>query len=529
MPVRIGPFRGMVPKIAPRFLHKFAAQSAINCKFYAGGLRAWKSPSTVTTPTKAGTKLSLFYYADTYWFHWITDVDVVKSPVAEDSFERVYFTGDGAPKMTANDVAVTGGTNYPVNSYLLGVPVPESTPTLSVGGAATDPDPTLVETRAYVYTYVSYYGEEGPPCTASLTADVSPGQTVTISGMSTGPAGSYRVTAKRIYRTNTGSSNTSYQFVAEVSVATVSYEDSTLSADLGEVIPSVDWDGPPDDLTCLRVLPNGSLAGISGNTLCFSVPYQPHAWPVSYQIPFPYDLVAIDVFGMSVLVTTQGPPYIVTGSTMGSLTTQMIEDGSACVSKRGMVNMGDFVFYPAPDGLIMVGSGGVNNITDDVLSRENWQAYKPDSIVAFDYYGKYIGFYNTGSVTAGFVYDPVTKDFAQTTVYATAGYNDPVTGRLYLQVGNDICLWDGGAALSLTWKSKPFYSKSGINFSAARVYAPSYPVTVKFYRDGNLVSTKTVTSSNSFRLPTGLYSYLEIEANSEVDYILCGTSMSDLK
>jgi len=168
-------------------------------------------------------------------------------------------------------------------------------------GAGTSHSLTLADNKtqtqystSYIYTFVSAYGEEGPPSAASLVFDKVDGQTVTVSNMST-TAGSgagrtnTNITHKRIYRSNTGSNTTAFQFVAEITVATVTYSDVTDNSSLAEIIPSTYWIGPPNEVTAdyptgsmagLTAMPNGIFAGFTGKRLCFSEPYLPHAWPV---------------------------------------------------------------------------------------------------------------------------------------------------------------------------------------------------------------------------------------------------------
>lgn len=530
MLVKVGPFTGMVQKLRPRYLPDTAAQDALNCKFGGGGLQAWKDVSVVDTPSKVGTKLSIYLHL-TKWLHWITDVNVCKSPVAGDTYSRIYWTGDGYPKMVGSDVAVSGpGTNYPTTSYLLGLPAPAAPITVTLSGSITDPDPTLVETRQYVYTYVSFYGEEGPPSTPSTAIDWAPGQTADLASMSVAPTsvnGTYRVTAKRIYRTNTGSATTEYQFVAEIAVATTTYADTIASADLGEVLTTDEYDAPPSDLLGLIALPNGGFAGISGKKLCFSVPYQPHAWPTSYQIPFDETPVALGAYGISVHVTTTGTPYRVSGSDPANMgIPEKIEEGTACVSKRGLVDFGEYCVYPATDGLILAGTGVTENITATIMDRNDWQAYSPSTLSGFAYAGLYFGF----NSTEGFIFNPRTKDFTRLDVVATAGYRNPSDGKLYLQVGNDIVQWDATGTKTVMWKSKVFSSVSPVNMACAVVLAPSYPVTVKFYADGVLKLTKAVASKVPFKMPSGyLAEEWEIEANGPVDLILMSTGMEELK
>jgi len=529
--VKVGPFTGMIPKIRPRYLPETAAQDALNCKFGGGGLQAWKDVSVEDTPTKVGTKLSIYLHL-TKWLHWLTDVNVCKSPVAGDTYSRIYWSGDGYPKMVGSDVAVSGpGTDYPTTSYLLGLPAPAAAITATLSGSITDSDPALVETRQYVYTYVSFYGEEGPPCaTPSTAVDWAPGQTVDLASMSVAPTsanGTYRVTAKRIYRTNTGSTSTEYQFVAEIAVATTTYADSIASASLGEVLSTDSYDAPPSDLLGLVSLPNGAFAGISGKKVCFSVPFLPHAWPTSQQTPFDEMPVALGVYGISVHVTTTGMPYRINGSDPANLSPpERIEEGTACVSKRGMVDFGEYVVYPATDGLIMAGVGATENVTGGIMGRDDWQAYTPSSIIGYAYSGLYFGF----NASTGFIFDPRTKDFTPIDVLATAGYRNPADGKLYLQVGDDIVQWDATGAKAVMWKSKVFSMPAPLNMSCAVALAPSYPVTVKFYADGVLKLTKAVASKVPFRLPGGfLAEAWEIEADGPVDSILMSTGMDELK
>jgi hypothetical protein len=134
-------FSGITPRIAPRLLADNMAQTATNCKLLSGELRSWKNPLTVNTPSKVGDILSVFRLASgttDYWLHWITDVDAVHGPIAGDTTQRVYYTGDGTPKKTNLSMATTGGgTAYPIASYELGVPAPATAPVAALSGTGT--------------------------------------------------------------------------------------------------------------------------------------------------------------------------------------------------------------------------------------------------------------------------------------------------------------------------------------------------------------------------------------------------------
>ena len=96
----------------------------------------------------------------------------------------------------------------------------------------------------YILLYL-HLVEEGPPSPASTVLTKVDGQTVTISGMDTATSKSNTNLAnKRIYRSNTGSNTTNFQFVKEVSLATASTTDNLNNDALAEIIPSTYWIAP---------------------------------------------------------------------------------------------------------------------------------------------------------------------------------------------------------------------------------------------------------------------------------------------
>lgn len=151
-------FSGMAPKVASRKLATEQASRVRNCKLWSGDLRSIRQPLPIYVPTLAGTKQSLFKLAGS-WLSWLTDVDVAEAPIAEDTTNRIYYTGDLCPKVTNETLALVGaGTNYPLDNYQLGVPAPETAPTIGhTGGTGSD------TTRSYLYTYVTQWGEESAP------------------------------------------------------------------------------------------------------------------------------------------------------------------------------------------------------------------------------------------------------------------------------------------------------------------------------------------------------------------------------
>jgi hypothetical protein len=395
---------------------------------------------------------------------------------------------------------------------------------------------TDLETRAYVYTYVSANQEEGAPCDASLTVDVGPGQPVEITGMETVPTGSYNIATKRIYRTATVGGATNYYFVAEIPVANTSYTDSVNSASLGEEIPSIDWDLPPSDLEGLMELDNGMLAGWSKNQLCLSEPYQPHAWPVDYRKTVAYDIVGGASFGNTLVVITEENPTMITGIDPSAMSDVGLDINQGCTSKRGVASVaGAGVVYPSPDGLIFVSMSGARNLTEDIFSRDEWQALEPTSFNACVHDGKYHCFFDNGSEQGMFIIDPNNPENGVVffDVYATACYVDHLNDIMYLQIDDDIVAWDQAATqVTYRWKSKEFDLDDAGTMQAGRVRAKTYAdLVLRLYVDGALKHAETVLSDDPFRMPGGYSAHrfhIELEGTDEVKSVDVAETMSEL-
>lgn len=532
-------FGGQAPRVAPRQLSPHLAQTALNCKLWSS-LEPFNEPLTVNTPTKTGTKKSIYRFGQDvvgdaqYWFHWLTDVDVVRGAVPGDTAERTYFTGDGVPKVTDSSIALTGGTNYPMDSYTLGLPAPVSAPGItSVSG--TPAAGALPESRVYVYTYVSAWGEESAPSPASAIATWSSGQTVNLGSLLGAPTGDYNVTAIRIYRTNTAANgSTAYQRVIDLAIGTATYADAIANTALTEVLPTIGWIQPPATMQGLIALPNGGMAGFVGNELCFCEPWKFYAWPLKYRLTTDYPIVGIGAYGSNIVVVTTGNPYLIMGTDPASMSMVKLAANQACVSKRSIASSGSGVVYASPDGLVMAGTSaqdGAEVITKQYFTRDEWQALNPSTMTGFIHDGRYYCFYDTGA----FIFDPLEPEagLVYINTVATGGYVDPVKDALFLQVGNNIVKWDAGATKkTLTWKSKVFVLPKPVNMSFGQVFAASYPVTCKVYADGALKHTQTVANSSAFRLPGGFKAAeweVQIEASVEIYSVYVSDSMEELR
>lgn len=540
MRIALRAFSGIAPRLDPRRLGDANAQVALNCDLRNGTLRALRGTSAVWDLTKAGTIRTIYRFGQTisdeslYWFHWTDDVDVCRGQIAGDTDERTYFTGDstyGHPRVTKASIALIGGTDYPMASYRLGVPAPASAPTLvNVTGTGDG----VVETRAYVYTYVTGDGEEGPP-SLPLRVEAKEGQTVNLQGLLEPPTGDYNITSKRIYRTvSTDGTPTDYQFVAQISEATTSYSDSKLIGELAEVIPSLEWEPPPAGLRGIVNMPNGMMAGFLGNDVYFCEPYRPFAWPTKYMQACDAPIVGLGVFAETLVVVTRAHPVIMFGSDPNTIAVRKSELAEAGVSKRSIVSMSGGVMYASPNGLVMIGPSGGRLITEGLIDKDFWTSLNPSSIEAYHYDGRYVGFYDNGT-EAGFQFDPSdgNNPFSMLEAHANAGYNDMVRDALYLNFAGTVRQWDeGGTPYTYTWRSRIWEAPHELNFGWAQVIAGAYPVTLKVYADGALKHTQAVASAEPFRLPAGFVATdweVEITGTAKVTAVYLAQGIDELR
>jgi len=538
-------FSGVAPRVSPTKLNPEMAQTAVNVRLLGATLAPWKAPLTVVSGLTANDPSTIYRFgqdltSDTqYWFHWTTDVDVVKGAISGDQTEKTYFTHPTlGPRWTDNTQALTGGSgSYPFNSRPLGIVVPAGAPTASVQTFGNVDAPT--ETRVYCYTYVTSYGEESAPSDASNLIEVSTeGPIVSLTGLPTTAPTGYTgyITAKRIYRTLTGNLTTEFQLVDEIPIATGTYLDSIASSQLNEVLPTATWVPPPQDARFITQMANGIMLLFKDYDIYPSEAYIPYAYPLDYSLSVDFPIVGAEAVGSSAVICTTGHPYLLTGSDPSALSLVKLESPQACVSKRSIVAVDGGVMYASPDGLIFVtASGGVQNVTDGMFSRDEWQSLVPSSIDGYYHDGRYFGFYNNGPQQRGFIFDPKlgTGAFTYIDYYATAGFSDTLQDALYLKIGTQIKKWGADSNLAAyTWRSAKFTLPAPQNPACAQVTATNYPATFKLYADGVLKHTQTVTNNNPFWLPSGYRAtYLEVElsGSAEIQSVHVAGSPQELK
>ena len=443
--LRFAQFSGEIPKLLSRLLPDTGAQAAENVRLDDGGLTPVRKSAQVHVFAGVSAPKTIFKWGDV-WLAWDQQVNAVPGPVATD---RLYYTGDGAPKMRVGSTV-----------YDLAVPFPTAALTATVTGSGTGD----VTTRLYAYTWVTQFDEESEPCPVSADVNWQAGQTVTLSGFQAAPTGR-GINRQRIYRSQSSSQSGTDLFLIEERVATTaSYVDTHAPDDFQEVIPSKDYNQPPADLAGLIAMPNGMMVGFSGKQLCFCEPYKPHAWPEKYRLTAAFEIVALGGYGSTVVAGTKGYPYVASGISPEAMVEEKIEVNLPCISSRGLVDLGYSVAYPSNDGLVVVSNGGATVATDALFTRADWQRLSPAMLVAGQFAGRYFASYSytdidgTTKYEGTFAIDLTGQQpfVVRYSFKADAFFYDLASGQLFYALGNRVYEFDalGQTNEVMTWRSK---------------------------------------------------------------------------
>lgn len=390
----------------------------------------------------------------------------------------------------------------------------------------------VVETRSYYYTYVTDWDEESAPSPASALIELDQNDTATVTVVAPPSVAGYGSTTHwRLYRSSTTDTGQAFQFVAETAIGTLTYTDSLMQEELGEVCPTITWSEPPADLLCLSGGANGIMLGASGKMLCACEAFTPYAWPEEYRKALEYEIVAIVSTGQSWIVLTEGEPYLVSGADSANLSAQKLNRPQACVSKRSAAGFAGGAMFVSPDGLCLADTSGCTVVTKDAADKEFWASLTPSA--SFGAFSE--GVYYLWLTTYG---HRVTFDLASASISsspatgASAAYVDLLTDTIYTVVSGALLPLGGGSVATGIWHSPILIDDSEPSFSWLRVVGDFTTATVRVYADGALVATKVVTTSAAVRMPAVRGREWEVEVESagpKITRVTLASSTSEIR
>lgn len=362
--------------------------------FYATGLSLTYQPSWVNLQVTLANGISdvrKFYrigttdeYCTTQGATSIADTTSTTGVISFELFVAGAETGVPGP-IPGSAASLLGKVTVPISGS---VPVPgtpgwsasltkesDTTYLVSIGPGSS------VENRAYAYTYVNIWGEESGLSTPTLI-ECTPGIGVVLGLSYSPPAGYQAINRFRLYRTNTGTSATDYQFVAEyTATGSITIADNVSNAELGEVAPTMGYEPPPAGLTGLVMMANGVAVAFKGADLWFSEPYLPAVMKSSNTMSFPNKIVGLQPYEQSLFVTTKANPWLVSGVSPDSMSQVMLPETQAGVSKNSITQVGNNVIYLSHDGIVM--ARGLDTSVGQSLqlfTRKTWRGEYGDML-----------------------------------------------------------------------------------------------------------------------------------------------------
>lgn len=479
-----------------------------------------------------------------------------------------YTSGDPSNRLTISDDG----------RLTIGVPAsPEGKPNYVGQG--------VLETRAYVYTWVSEYGEEGPPSPpASNTAWSGDPWYIKLTAPTAADTTERNIAKARIYRTVTGSGGaTTYFLVDELPIATTSYTDTKSGNTVAQnaILESYYWSAPPTDMEGISTMANGMVAGFKGKEVWFCEPYRPHAWPAPYSLTFDADVVGLGFTGQTLMVLTTSSPYAVTGINPAQMAVSKLKRIEPCISKGSIVSTSTGVVYCSPNGLAQATPGDVQVITQKYVTKDHWEdlvstvtlrgcqlnsayygwgtiqpgcyensAFENTAFQLDDYSGAYRG------VFIDFANDRVAFNTLYTPLETVNTTTDIWTGEILIIRSGKVYWLDLGFNRpheSFKWRSKVFEMPNRRNLEAMRIWFSTFTDTptlnpvqvvnpstlasdmygiVRVWADDRLVYQREIrTSGDLFRLPSGFKAtwwQIEIEGRVQINNVEIATSAKEL-
>jgi hypothetical protein len=387
--------------------------------------------------------------------------------------------------------------------------------------------------RAYVYTWVTAYGEEGPPSEPTVVNGWS-NATWTVSLFTPTPADmgvDRNITHTRIYRSITNvSGQGTYFLVAEIPVTQAVYVDTIDDATvaLNSQLQSLYWYAPPSDLKGFVAFPNGIAVGWKSNEVWFSEPYRPHAWPPNYVLTTAFPIVGVGVCGQAIVVCTQSTPYVITGVNPSAMSMIKINLAEPCLTHGSIVSTDTTVLYISQNGLIQISQSGAGaNITEGWITRERWQALTPQQhIRAIKHATSYFAFGTTSGsdvsvAQQGYTVELSTQDQTSFTIWPQPGghrlgfsqltgpngfpidnvLTDPWTGVGLLIQNGGIFYYDftdqAPVIVPYKWRSKTYQMESKKCFAAMKLWF-TIPSTTPPQVDRDTDEPQPVLDSNQY-------------------------------
>ena len=422
--VKIDRFGGVVPRVHPALLPDGMAVAAHNCRLKSGKLVPLREPSAVDAGAHTvyhENGLSAIGDANSVfcWKHTLAGGEVrtdflafpgrvyfAHGNIADDERDRIFATGEtgvsfdtagGETKEDCPAAYLFDRATGAMDRHCI-CKEPMSAPRCSV---SSSPEGVPLDSDAYFFlSWFDKYGYESPVSGPSTNDNdgqggysdkplrYANGSVVAFQPVNV-PSGAAGV---RVYKTNSGDQSAQIQFLREFSASELERLKSVFYVGVddqqaGEVMPEIE--APPFDLIDMSYVPGNFYAARARSmphTVLFSDVDNPTNWPFGYRYDVRDNVVKLAVTANSVFALTDGTPYVLSGTAPESMTVASLASVAACVSERSVVVYRNVVYFASNEGLFAVADGAESgtsctNITEQYMTKEQWQALNPASCI----------------------------------------------------------------------------------------------------------------------------------------------------
>jgi hypothetical protein len=318
--------------------------------------------------------------------------------------------------------------------------------------------------------YKSYQVQSVNAASKQITINITTTQSYVSGGTATrdAPHNTDKM-MKRVYRTVTTATGTNfYQVGADLPVATTTFADNYVA--IGGQLVTSGWVMPPANLQGVVTHPSGALVGFVGNTIYMSQPYSIYAWPITQTNTLDYTVVGLGITGQSVVVGTEGRPYVLTFTDPAAASAQKLDNNWPCLAKKGITTLENGVHYPSTLGLVYIGASGASLISEKFYAQRDWAALNPSSFIAAHYDSRYYAFHDDGENPQILMFSGSTG-ISYINYQPTAMYTDRKSGEIYVASNGFVQQLNSGTGLFMqySWRSKEFVNPNPVNLGACKV------------------------------------------------------------
>ena len=368
----------------------------------------------------------------------------------------------------------------------------------------------------FCQTFINDFGDEGPRSEFSEKISHYEGCSINISNLKVPSSFSSIIKKRRIYRSDSDCENENMKLIAEIDANNSTFIDPNYEIDEKIVDTLKDFKNPPEGMQGLIAASQGTFAGFIGNKVYITNAFETLTWSEANTKSLGYNIIGMHALGNLLIVVTEGTIYSIDYSDSENIIVNDLQCHERCISAQSIALVSEKLFYVAKNGLIAVTTSGYENISKNILSREEWQTLilNNDGLAHDVHCYSYDEKLFIARRGADFckIYDVKNSYFVDYEYGIEAFYYDSFKNELFFATSNKVYIWqDDFTPIKWTYRSKKYHYLEATNWSWIKFkFGGNLPqdssAIVKFYVDSVLgvddeALSFNVTGHRPLRLP----------------------------